>query len=255
MIAAALLGLCLGWTSGYPLLYEAPPERIDALLRDPHWTVLGVEEKLAALARLRIHTPYRIGCLGEGRDPDRDPLFRLDETDCTVLVVTSAALLHAGSLEEAEGAIRRIHYRGGQPSYENRYHFTLDRITASPFFEEITARAAPDSLLEGITVRLNRDSAGGRLLPIDWEREVTIRYLPARRMNRTVAARLPSACGIAFLRLANVPKGYLVAHEGILLDGDRLFHASSRAGRVVESPLFDYLENTGFDGLLFYRFL
>jgi hypothetical protein len=258
MIAAVLIGLAFAWTNEYPPLYRAEPVEIDSLLADARWAGLDLEGKLLALSRLRVGTPYALGSLGEEAGPDRDPLFRLDLADCTVLVVTDAALLHARSLDDARAWMRRIHYRDGEPSYATRYHFTIDRIGSSPYFEEITARAAPDSLLRTVRVHLNRTEAGGRLLEIPWSRKIAARYLPSALVTEEILDRLPAACGVAFVSERNIPRGFLVSHEGVLLERRLLQHASSAKGSVIETPLLAYLGAGGggaaFDGVVFFAF-
>jgi hypothetical protein len=258
MIAALVLLLPLAWIGEFPLLHQAERSEVDRLLRDERWAALDREEKLLALARLRVGTPYALGCLGEEEEPDTDPLFRLDRADCTVLVVTDAALLRARSLDGARAWIRRVHYRDETPSYASRFHFTEDRIVSSPFFADITPNAAPDSLLRPVRVFLNRKASREALLPIPWEREMEIRYLPTSRVTEEVLDQLPLACGVAFVAEKNIPHGFLVSHEGIVLRRRVLHHASSEAGEVVEVPLLSYLKRPSgvgrFDGVLFYAF-
>ncbi len=257
-IILVALWFVLSWSPPTPPLFEASPAQIDSLLADSHWGAFTIEEKLKVLAELRTGTPYLFGCLGEGVEPDPDPVFRLDKTDCTVLVITNTALLHSESILQARRVIERVHYRDSIPSFESRYHFTSDRILSSPYYEELTHKAAPDSILTTLTVQLNRKVDGGHLLPLDWEKKVTIRYLPTCQVVPEILTRLPAACGVAFIKEANILEGYLVSHEGILLDGTHLHHASSKAGEVVETSFLDYL-GTGepepyFDGVIFYRF-
>lgn len=259
MIGNILAALAIAWAGSFGPLHEAAPDRIDSLLGDPRWEALSPETKLLVLADLRLGTPYALGTLGEGRGADPDPIFRLDEADCTVLVMTDAVLLHARSLAECVPWMERIHYRDGVPSYESRYHFTADRIFGSRHFRDITGSALPDSLLREISATLNRNERGKRLLPIPWEREITVRYLPSDRVTPEILDRLPEACGVAFLDEKNGERGFLVSHEGILLSRRTLHHASSTAGRVTEVPLLSYLfPEDGvarFDGMLFFRFL
>lgn len=257
-MTGALLAAALTWTAAYGPLHEAPAARVDSLLADSRWRALSAEEKLIALAPLRVGTPYALGCLGEETPPDEDPFFRLDRADCTVLILTDAALLHATSLADARSWIERIGYRGVPASYENRYHFTADRITASPDFQDLTPALLPDSLLREVHVVLNRAEGGAPLLPIPWERDLRIRYLPASSLDGSILARLPAACGVAFVSEANIPRGFLVSHEGLLLGHEILHHASSSAGRVVDVPLLKYIRRVDgafrWDGLIFFNF-
>jgi hypothetical protein len=149
-------------------------------------------------------------------------------------------------------------------TYANRLHFTTDRLLASPLFEDLTPRVAGEDARRRVTVTLNRRADGGPLLPIPWERRVTIDYVPAGQVEAALD-RLPPVAGVAFVRTGWIDRGLLVAHEGFLVDGRCLVHASSEAGRVVAVDLLDYLwrretagEGAGatatprFDGVLFY---
>jgi len=116
----------------------------------------------------------------------------------------------------------------------------------------------PESLLHAVAVVLNRTAEGKELLPLSWERAVVVRYLPAGLLTEEVLRRLPPACGVAFVREENGARGFLVSHEGILLGGLTLVHASSRAGEVAAVPLLEHVRGgdggSSCDGVLFFRF-
>jgi len=223
-----------------------------------------IPARVRAILLARLGTPYVLGSLGEGpgATPDSEPVFRLDEVDCTVLVLTTAALAHARSLSEAERNMAHANYRevaGARPiTYETRLHFTEDRLDASPYFRNITAQVVPESLLASREITLNRKASGEKLLPIDWTRPMTLRYLPAARASAALLATLPPVTGVAFVKESFFKNGLAVAHEGVILDGTDLVHASSDAKQVVRVPFLDYLRRGDgsfrFDGLLFYEF-
>jgi hypothetical protein len=91
-----------------------------------------------------------------------------------------------------------------------------------------------------VRVILNRQESGKELLPLGWERELTLTYVPAAHLEAALAGA-PPFCGIAFVRLANIPRGFLVAHEGFLLDRRCLLHASTESGRVALVDVLDYV--------------
>jgi hypothetical protein len=193
----------------------------------------------------------------------------VDEADCTVLVLTTAALAHARSAAEAERWMGPANYRrqgdGFPATYANRLHFTADRLHASPLFADVTTAVARPGELDTVRVVLNRQAAGRALLALDgWERPLDLAYVPAAALP-AVLERAPDLCGIAFVRRSNVARGFLVAHEGFLLDRRCLLHASADAKQVVAVGVLDYLLRTGdpdpsrageprFDGALLYRF-
>jgi hypothetical protein len=261
--AAALVGpACAGGgaaSAPSPALWDLPRSEMDARLARWQAEDPDLDARIRAILLARMGTPVRLGCLGEAAPPDTEPVFRLDEVDCTVLVLTTAALAHARTLEEAERNMAYANYRdvdGARPiTYETRLHFTEDRLDASPYFRDVTAQVVPESLLASVTLTLNRKESGERLLPIAWERPITLRYLPTSRVTPALLRSLPSLVGVAIVKKSTFPIGLAVAHEGVLLDGQRFIHASSEDRRVVGVPFGEYVaKHRAFDGLVFYRF-
>jgi len=254
--------------STWALLFEGSPicrmsdAELDELLGDLARHVPLLEDRLRILAEGRLGTPYRRDCLGEGEGVDPDPVFRVDSTDCTVFILTQAAMAHARTVDEARRNMRPANYRrlgAERPvTYAARLHFTMDRLDASPYFGNITDAVAGDVELRRVTLVLNRRADGTTLLPISWDREVTVSYIPAEELNDAVLGRLPAVAGVALVRESQFDLGVIAAHEGMLLDGRDLVHASSDAGRVIKVPFLEYLfpepGHPIFDGVVFYRF-
>lgn len=243
-----------------PLHRLQEPERVDALLREVRARFPGFLASLGAIARLRLGTPYLLGCLGEERPPDAKPLFRLDVADCTVFVLTSAALAHGGSVAEAREWMKKLNYHpvgpGQDPvSYANRNHFTFDRLHSSPYFSDLTREVAPPERLKHVDVTLNVKDNGSPLLDIPWRRRVSLYYLPQEHVDRAVLDRLPEVCGVAFVREKNFKLGLDVSHEGLVLDRRQLIEASSVQKVVRSSDLIAFLRGGGkpyFDGVIFF---
>ncbi len=252
-----------------PPLHTLSPTELDSLLAGLGRRYPGFEERLRALAIARLGAPYALGTLGEENADDPDPVFRVDEADCTVLILTTVAMAHARSSDEARRWMGPANYRLRGDSYpveyRNRLHFTADRLTSSPLFADMTKDVATAEERTSVRVVLNRTSAGGELLPLGWERALDLDYIPAAKLG-AVLKRVPALCGIAFVREATVARGLLVAHEGFLLDGRCLLHASSEAGQVASVDVLDYLLRRDdpdpaqagrprFDGALIYAFV
>ena len=68
-------------------------------------------ERLIALNFWRVGTPYGIFCLGEEKGFDKDPIIRIDTSDCTVHVLTSMAFAKGKSFDEARDAMISLHYK------------------------------------------------------------------------------------------------------------------------------------------------
>lgn len=251
------------WVVKHEPFYRMKSRDVDILLSRLHRIFPNFHDRLKAVALLQLGTPYERGCLGEEKPPDRDPLFRLDKTDCTVFVMISSALAHGKNLEEARELMKSINYHPVKPdidpvSYENRVHFTYDRITSSTYFQDITRDLLPPKSLVETHLILNKKSDGSRLLPINWEKEVTAYWIPAKCIGKELLQKIPSVvAGVGFIRKKNFSQGIIVSHEGMIIDREYLVHADSIKKRVLRTDFLKYLRQNSdyFDGVLIYEFL
>jgi len=217
------------WIDSQKKLYELSSTEIDSILEEVWQRFPEEEERLKALAILRLGTPYQLGCLGEeesGRD--KDPIFRLDVTDCTAFVLTNVALLHSQTIDEAKETIKFLNYQPNSAiTFENRLHFTTDRNAVSPYFRDITGENLCACKLKTKKVILNKvKSDGNRLIDIDWQKEIVLKYIPNEFITKDLFQNLPKTIGIAFIKEGDEEIGLDVRHEGFLFDGQFLFHAT-----------------------------
>ncbi len=226
-------------------IQEMSSEEVDVFLQSME--DMESEERLKKIINLRIGTPYERGCLGEEGGIDPNPIFRLDVTDCTVFMLTSTALLNASSKEEARELMGSLNYYPVDSiTYEDRLHFSTYRNLVSPYFEDITREVGE---AEKKTVVLNKKRADGtRLIDIDFEETVEINYIPV-----SADFELPSVVGVAFLRHGDEQIGLDVRHEGFVVEGKDLIHASLNKGEVVKENFLEYLSISEFDGLIFFK--
>lgn len=115
-------------------------------------------ERIDAISAALRGRPYRLDPLGEGRDPDPDPLVRYDVFDCLTFVEEVLALALASEPAHA-GPIRLSLRYGDQPaSYANRRHF-------------MELQWIPGNVQAG------------------WLRDTTAEYGPTQPMRREVTAK------------------------------------------------------------------
>ena len=77
-------------------------------------------------------------------------------------------------------------------------------------------------------------------------------------VNHMNMEKLQEVCGVAFVKRSYFSSGIMIAHEGYLIDRERLIHASSVEGKTVNVPFLEYLNNNGnpkFDGVMIYKIL
>ena len=118
-------------------------------------------DRLIAINLWRIGTPYGIFCLGEENGFDKDPIIRIDTSDCTVHVLTTLAFAESESFNEARGSMIKLHYKPDkngkiEPTYKSRWHFTSDRLLNHPRTTDITSAICSSSDLETVEIELNR---------------------------------------------------------------------------------------------------
>jgi N-acetylmuramoyl-L-alanine amidase-like protein len=219
----------------------------------------NVGERVATWAFLQVGAPYQLGPLGEEAPPDIQPVIEFRTTDCAVLNLVSAALAHSGPSRSERSAMALANYRDGVVSYATRFHFTTDRLDASPYYRDIT-RTVGGNLCRRQVVVLNRKTNGGRWIPIDWSRRRVVDYVPrvwgARFAHWHDRGRLPDATGVAFVQLAKLSDGLDVVHESMLWKGRTFLHASSATGRVVTMPWTEFLAGPGrrYDGFVLFEY-
>lgn len=243
--------------------HRLSPAEVDVYLRSlrPAPSFAG---KVAKISFARRGTPYVLGCLGEEREPDSDPVFRTDSADCTVFVLTTLALAAGGSYDGAGSWMEKLNYYTPpleglrRVSYENRIHFTYDRLHSSPYFRDITAQCATGLPLKQAQLVLNRKETGEKLLPVPWEKKIRAYYIPCSAVGPKLLEKLPSqALGVGFVREKNFPLGVLIAHEGFIIDRKYFVHADSLSKKVVAVDFLQYLKKNSdyFDGIILSEFV
>jgi len=250
------------WLAAQPRPWSLSEAEVTAVLPAFQERFPGFEDRLRALALWRIGTPYGIFKLGEEAEPDPDPIFRLDVSDCTAHVLTSLALAQSSSWDEARANMIELHYKPGEdgarkPDYRRRWHYTADRLASHPSTVNISEELAGDRVATA-TVTLNIRSDGSENLDLGWSRALEARYIPNDLVTPQLLARLPGIVGVAFVKPAWFGMGLVIGHEGMILDGTDLLHASQEAGRTVRQDFLDYYftaDGPRFGGIMIYRFL
>jgi len=249
-----------GWVAQQKKMYLMTSGEVDTLLAQLHAFFPDFGDRLRALSILRLNTPYDWKAIGDGGGYEPNPVFTVEKTNCTVQVLTNAALSHAFSYSEAESLMTYINYypvKAGEKAvrYENRRHYTSDRILTCEYFEEFTTHIARAEELDSVRLTLNRKQDGTHFLPVDWEKELVLPYVPKKFITKELLQRLPAVCGVGIIREKLFKLGIIIAHEGMIFDGETFVHASSRADKVIAESFLDYCaEDVQLYGIVFYLF-
>jgi len=229
-------------------LYELPDAEICLYLNGLSRTTEGFAERLAQVGRDTLGTPYEDGPLGEGPNGryDQDPLMDLGRVDCVTYVEQCVALASAASQAEAFQLLQQIRYARGKIDYEARKHFFVaDWIRAHPWCRDVSAELGVPAV--ELTRTISRrdffkrvDAPGlGQNTP---DRDVTIQYVPVAHAE-AAERQLTAPALVVFVGEVD----WLFAlHCGLYLpdaSGEgKLFHASSKHGKVVAVDLAEYVK-------------
>ncbi len=108
-------------------LYEFSEEDVDFYLRYLQMAVPDLARRVVHLARKNIGQPYKMYLLGEFPFEiyDRDPLYRLDKSDCVTFVEHIYALALGHDWRSFFAFLQRIRYKNGEIGMATRNHDTI----------------------------------------------------------------------------------------------------------------------------------
>ena len=250
------------WIDTLPKPWKLNEEQVSDILPQFHKKFPDFHDRLKAFALWQVGKPYELFCLGEESGEDKDPIFRLDVSDCTVHILTSLASVQSSSWEEARKTLIDIHYKRNDdqtsiPTYKSRWHFTTDRIQDNPSTKNITSSLVSNQELVTINLTLNKKEDGDEFLKLDWQKPTTIQFIPNKFVGEDLLDKLPQIAGVAFVKKTYFKMGLVVAHEGMIIDNKNIVHASSEFGKTVNMDFMEYYFLDGvprFDGVLFFSF-
>ena len=250
------------WIDSLPKPWKLNEEQISDILPQFHKKFPDFHDRLKAFALWQVGKPYELFCLGEESGEDKDPIFRLDVSDCTVHILTSLASVQSSSWQEARNTLIDIHYKRNDdqtsiPTYKSRWHFTTDRIQDNPSTKNITSSLVSNQELVTINLTLNKKEDGDEFLKLGWQKPTTIQFIPNKSVGEDLLDKLPQIAGVAFVKKSYFKLGLVVAHEGMVIDQKNIIHASSEYGKTVNVDFMKYYfreKGPLFDGVLFFSF-
>lgn len=250
------------WVENLPSPWTLSQDQMDEILPQFHERFPDFQDRLKQIALWRVGTPYEIFKLGEEVEPDPDPIIRYDVSDCTGHNLTSLAAAKSHNWDEAHANMVDVHYKPDsngvkQATYQSRWHYTVDRITMNPNTVDITQTLLPRTALDSVNITLNVKANGQEFLDLGWNRNMTAYYIPNEAITPELMAKLPKIVGVTFVKPSYFKMGIVMGHEGMIIDGKYLVHASQSAGETVKLDFLKYYfpkDGPFFAGIMIFEF-
>jgi hypothetical protein len=227
-------------------------EALDAKIAEVHRTP-AFGDRVEALSKLFIGTPYGEFPLGEGSGIEPQPRWRTDKVDCQTYVETVLAMANARSLDEAKSVLDDIRYQKPPVSFANRNHFTeaqwlpanIDKGYVRDEAISIDGNAPAETLVLH-KAQWARVKGLQRLEAADIpEGKFSIRYLPIAQAKRKAASIEPGTI-LMVVREHDANRVVRVSHMGFVVRGPRglvVRHASTGAEHaVIDEDFFLFLD-------------
>jgi hypothetical protein len=196
------------------------------------------------LSRQFLGTPYGANTLIGSATVPEEVVVELGRVDCFTYADYVEALKRGGDRDQFITSLIKVRYKDSVVSFENRKHFFTDWAASSPAIAtDVTANLSPNSV--AVAKNLNRKDSGDLYLPGLPVVPRTVSYIPSGQVDGGVVGQLHTG---DYIGAYATDGGLDVTHVGIFVDtpnGPVLRNASSLAAneKVVDSPLFDYLQS------------
>ena len=216
-------------------------------------SVEGPGDRIAALSRQFLGTPYAADTLIGGPEETERLVINLDGFDCFTLLDTVEALRRSTSPDDFPAQLKAVRYRHAMVTYKERRHFFSDWIADGEGPLSDVTQQVGQGRARQVTKQLNLRNDGTLWLAGIPVLRRDIFYLPVEIIDRQLLMALQPG---DYVGIYSRQDGLDVSHAGLIVkDTDRIMlrHASSHRGvdQVVDEELFTYLQ--GKPGLVVYR--
>ncbi len=232
-------------------VYQMSEQDVDAFLKQQTAEAVPFAQRLETIVDATVGTTYQDGPLGEGPDGthDTDPLIDLRRVDCVTYVEQTVAMAAAKSYPDLVNRLQRIRYKDGRVNYESRNHFMIsDWVRNNPWCMDVTTNLNVPTKTVSRTISRKDffDLVKAPELGRDTKDEViNLPVIPSDRVAEA-ESRLPDLALVVFVGKVD---WLFSLHCGLYVRGadgkGELIHASSKGGKVMRSPLADYVKSQG----------
>lgn len=225
-------------------------EKLDILLQESS-SIHDTGKRIDFLSAKFLGAQYSEATLiGHANTPEVF-VINIEGVDCFTFIDYIEAMRRSGSFSEFSENLRKIRYRSGDVTYENRNHFFTDwREYNSDLIDDITERVGRGKSKQ-VKKILNKKNDRACFIPAIPFRERQVVYIPAEKVDDAAMRNLKTG---DYIGIYSEKPGLDVSHIGIVIkDAADVFfrHASTKSMKVVDEDFRKYL--SGKPGIIVLR--
>ena len=216
--------------------------KLDYIMRESS-EITGAGERINFISRQFLDTDYKESTLiGDANTPEVF-VINLKEVDCFTFIDYIEAMRISGSFTEFKENLKRVRYRSGKITFENRNHFFTDWREFNPdLVDDVTAQIGTQNT-KNITKLLNRKEDGSFFVDGILPAEREIKYIPSDVIDDSVVSRMKTG---DYAGIYSAVQGLDVSHVGIIIkNGSSVYlrHASSeiKHRKVIDREFSSYI--------------
>jgi hypothetical protein len=202
-------------------------------------------ERIDFLSRRFLGTVYQESTLIGDQKREEVSVVNLEAVDCFTFIDYMEAMRLSSSFPEFRESLKKIRYRGGVLSFQNRNHFFTDWVKFNRDHIEDITDAVGLRNTRTVLKTLNLKEDGTCFLPGIGPAQREIKYIPLSSLDNQMVGRLKTG---DYIGIYSELDGLDVSHVGIFIRvGSSLFlrHASSKkeVRQVVDQDFMEYVRN------------
>lgn len=227
-------------------------DEIDALIFSCR-SIHDISDRIDSLSKRLLGTPYRESTLIGDTVISEVLTVNLEGVDCFTFIDYIEAMRLSESFSGFMDNLKKIRYKSGSVSFENRNHFFSDWKEFNHGFVRDVTEEVGGLKAENILKILNRKEDGSYFIPGVTPVEREISFIPSYAITGQILGKIMPGDYIGTYSRA---AGLDVSHVGIFIRaGGKCYlrHASSRPEfrRVIDQDFYEYIQNK--PGIIIFR--
>ncbi|MCG9597617.1 DUF1460 domain-containing protein [Vibrio sp. Isolate25] len=213
---------------------------------------LTTPERIVQTSELFIGVDYETNTLTSINSEKEELVKNFNHVDCFTLLDYVTSLAFSDSFNQFDQNLKLARYLYGNVDFITRRHFFSDWLDDSAFHVQDVTRQLDARAVTTVKQINQKTPEGERWIPSVPIKYKDISFIPREFVDDALIRELKSG---DLIGIYSHKRGLDVSHTGIFIEnGDTplLRHASSKEGKVVDSPMLEYLGNK--PGIIVYRF-